>query len=308
MKSGQAALLAIATCLLVPVASASTTWVLPNGDRLTGELVRETASRVTIKHPVLGELEFPRQEPAPKPETQAAPLPPKPKTTWKRQLDFGLTQAGGVVDQRSLNLRLQLDGRIAANTLRLTAGWADAESAGTTLTARRDAELRCRHEATARRFIQTLTNYEADPVRGLDLAAEQQIGGGYRLIADKHRQLNAGVGLAGLYRETSGLEPELRMLGSLFQDYSHTWRSGIKFTQEARVGLAGGGSFSPRGGGIGGAPVPAGDDDYRVQFRAGLEGRLSESTKFNLRYEYDYDESLTTPANRRLTTSLGYVW
>src|SRR5262245_13151021 len=109
---------------LLPLLSGrAATWTLVNGDRLTGELMREDKDAIEIEHAQLGRLKVPRtalQIAAPQPVvvTTADAVRPgtntavKPKASnWKRQVELGYAQQSGAKEKQDLSVRVQLDGK-----------------------------------------------------------------------------------------------------------------------------------------------------------------------------------------------------
>jgi putative salt-induced outer membrane protein YdiY len=295
------------------------TWTLANGDKLTGKLVVEDEGAIEIQHPQLGRIKFARsalkaEEKTPTPPVMVTPADTakvtkqentpgvKPKSPWKRQVEFGYVMQSGAQEKQDLSSRVQIDGKIRANTFRATAKLVQAELNSKVVTDRRDADFRWRYDFNKRLFAQALTTYAADDVRGIDMNLEQQLGGGYRLLESKRQQVNVGIG-AVLQRINREDRPEMtKMLGSFFQDYSLTWNDRLKLTQESNFLLSDETS---------GLPSSASDSGYRIKFNAALQGRMTTQVTLNLRYDYDYDGAIPNKELRgdaRLTTSLGYVW
>lgn len=309
----------LAAALFAGAQARAETWIFANGDRLTGKLIVEDEGAIEIQHPQLGRLKFARS--ALKAEVKT-PTPPvmvtpadtakvtkqentpgvKPKSPWKRQVEFGYVMQSGAQAKQDLSSRVQIDGKIGANTFRATAKLVQAELNDRMVTDRRDADFRWRYDFSKRLFAQSLTTYSADDVRGIDLSLEQQFGGGYRVIESKRQQINVGLGavLQRVDREDRPITSKL--LGSFFQDYSLTWSDRLKLTQESSF------LVSDQTTGL---PNSASDTGYRIKFNAAVQGRMTTQVTLNLRYDYDYDGSIPVKSLRgdaRLTTSLGYVW
>lgn len=305
------------------VAGRAEIWTLTNGDRLTGELVEEGEEVVEIKHAQLGRISVPRSSLRPPEKANATtaadaasrgPLPAvgaaAPRKRWKRQIDIGYSQQSGTKSKQDLTVRGQLDGKIGANTYRATARLLQSESENKTVTDRKEADFRWRHDISKRLFTQAQTTYASDDVRLIDLSLEQQLGGGYRLVDAKRHQANIGVGAVVQLLDREGYDNVRGLLGSFFQDYAYTMSSRLKLTQETNFQLTDSGTFALQGG----RPVLPGteaDGNYRVKFNAALQSKLTSEFSVNVRYEYDYDRTVADPnlrGDQRLTTSVGYVW
>jgi len=105
--SAAAALTAVATL------TSAATLTLNNGDRLSGEIVAESDNAVTLRHPLLGQIDIPRDQllaPQVGPMNETVPAPGAPEvssagdngllgtgwlTDWKRRVDIGVTGAAG---------------------------------------------------------------------------------------------------------------------------------------------------------------------------------------------------------------------
>jgi putative salt-induced outer membrane protein YdiY len=320
------AVLAAVLLSLLPVAACAGTWVLANGDRLTGRLVAETATEVVVEHPQLGRLTLPRTAlqpaPAPAPVAEVATAPAAPAKTkeltddeaagkWRRKVELGVVLQDGPKVSRDLNLRVQTEGRWAGNSIRATAAATRAEADGKVTRDREEAEVRVRRDFNRRTFAQTLTNYFSDDVRRVDLSVEQQVGGGYRVLDSRRQKASVGVGAVLQRYEREGYLDQTAVLGSAFQDYAYAWNDRVKLTQESSL------QFSDRApaiarnvaGGTLADDTP--DGTYRLKLNTTLQTKMTDQVSLNLRYEYDFDRSIVEPelrADSRLTTSLVYAW
>lgn len=314
------------------------TWVLSNGDRLSGTLVAEHEGRVEIEHPALGRItiargalqgvvtdqaaaeaaevlakaEAPAAPPPGPPLTNETPTAPtgKPRFKWmNRQIDLGYARQDGARNKEDVSARLQAEGRRGSDTFRGTARITRSEAENRLVVDRQDADFRWRRDFNSRLFTQTLTTYAADDVRKINLSLEQQIGGGYRIVDTRRQKVNIGLGAVLQRLDRDGYDEYTGVLGSAFQDYVLQWNPRLRLTQEATVLVAEQGSIA-RYGGQSSVQAPS-DGNYRVKFNAALQTKMTDKVSLNLRYEYDYDHSLPEPVLRsdsRLTTSLGYMW
>lgn len=301
------------------------TWNLENGDRLTGTLVKDDGEYLEIKHPQLGMLRLAKSAlkleapptgtaadltPADLPKAPAAAASRKPASNWKRQLEFGFSQQSGTTSKEDLTIRGQLDGKLGDNTFRGTARLLQAETADKTVTDRREADFRWRHDLNKRLFTQTLTTYAADDVRFIDLSIEQQFGGGYRVLDVARHKANVGLGAVVQYLEREGYDDATALHGSFFQDYAFTYNSRLKLTQESNLLVSDSSVFSSLGGRSGLSGIPR-DGSYRLRFNAAAQSKVTSQMSLNVRYEYDYDRSVPDPdlrGDQRITTSLAYLW
>lgn len=310
--------------LVFPARAAS--WVLANGDRLTGTLVRESADELEIQHAQLGTLRIPRSALAPtaSPATAAAiaKVPTAPAGTpaarndkvipkWTRQIELGYSTQDGAKTKRDLTARFQIEGHDnRSNSYRATASALRSEANGVVTADRQLADFRWRHDFSKRLFTQSLTTYSSDDLKQINYSVEQQLGGGYKILDAPKQQVNVGLGAVLQRLSRDDFEDYTALLGSAFQDYTIQWDKRFKFTQEATVFLADSPNMSARGGRSTFTGAPS-DGNFRVKFNAALQSRMTERVSLNLRYEVDYDHSVPDPNYRsdsRLTSSLGYAW
>ncbi|MBI2514211.1 MAG: DUF481 domain-containing protein [Opitutae bacterium] len=319
-------LLLLVPVLLLVVPARATTWVLANGDRLTGTLVRETDAELEIRHDQLGTLTIPRTALAPlvSPSTAAAiaKVPTAPAGTpaaksdkvipkWTRQIELGYATQDGAKTKTDLTARFSIEGHDKrSNSYRATATAQRSEAQGVITADRQVADFRWRHDFNKRLFTQSLTTYSSDDLKQINYSVEQQLGGGYKLIDASRQQVNVGLGAVVQRLSRDGYEDYTALLGSAFQDYSLQFNNRLKLTQEATVFIADSPNMSARGGRSTVAFAPS-DGNYRVKFNAALQSRMTDRISLNLRYELDYDHSIPDPTYRsdsRLTSSLGYAW
>ncbi len=295
------------------------TWILANGDRLTGELVGEDPAFIEVQHPQLGRLKVPRTalrvtDPvAPKPSMKeeapaAAVKSAQPDVRkWKSQVELGYVQQSGAKDKEDISARLQVDGKEGSSTYRGTARLLQSEADGKTVTNRREAEFRWRYDINKRLFAQALTNYESDEVRKMDLSLEQQFGGGYRLVDNARHKVNVGLGAVVQYLERSNTDEQTAVLGAFFQDYAYQWTTRVKLVQESSLMVSDTGTLNVKSS-LTSAPL---EGSYRMRFNTGVQSKVTDHMSLNVRFEYDYDRSVLDHelrADQRLTTSLGYIW
>lgn len=307
---------------LLALAGRAETWVLANGDRLTGEMVGGDASFIQVQHPQLGRLTVPRSalqikataEHDALAKTGTKPPAPEIKTgvqpeieRWKRQMEVGYVQQSGAKEKQDLSVRLQVDGKEGDNTFRGTARLLQAELDGVTVTERSEADFRWRYDINKRLFAQALTTYAADEVRKVDLSLEQQVGGGLRVLDSSRHKANVGLGAVVQYLDRVNTDEQTALLGSLFQDYAYQWNSRVKLLQESSLMVSETGALNVKGG-VASAPTAG---SYRLKFNTGVQSKVSTRMSLNVRFEYDYDRSVLESdlrADQRLTTSLGYIW
>lgn len=320
---------------LLALPARATTWILTNGDRLTGELIDSDEESLEIQHAQLGHLRIARTaikstETAVEAVPVATSKPPPPAAVkavsatagvvdgvaaaevtpkWKRQLEFGFVSQSGTVSQSDLSFRAQIDGRNNADTYRGTAKVVYSETADRVVTDRAEADFRWRRDFTKKLFSQALTTYLSDSIRDIDLNLEQQVGGGFRVLDARRHKANVGLGAVVQYRKFDEVDGQTAFLGNVFEDYAYSWSSRLKFTQEASVLMSDKTSFDVYNPAT--DSITQADGNYRLKFNAALQSKITTQISLNLRFDYGYDRTVADPNLRddqRLTTSLGYTW
>ncbi|MGC4073336.1 MAG: DUF481 domain-containing protein [Nibricoccus sp.] len=337
-----AALLGVISLFIPLSISAATELRLKNGDTLRGEHIKTENGLITFKSPVLGTILVPAADakvvnvpdtpveslvglpPAqsPAPTTAAAPpsdstakvaaasalstapaqaTGPAPKPKWKGKIEFGYQQQSGRRDIVTGSLRIDAESAVKTDNLfKASSRVIYGRQNDQTNSERYEASFRWRHELSDRTFTQTLTSYYIDRVKHIDHNFEQNAGLGYRFIKTGRHLLNAGLGGTGQYRETLGVPENWIYLSEFFQDYSYKISGRLSFIQDSGVLY----STKP----IFHGKEPA--ENYRIRFNTALQGRVTERVSLNLRYEYEYDNSVANPALRadqRVTSSIGYA-
>jgi putative salt-induced outer membrane protein YdiY len=310
--------------LLQPGAGVAATWSLANGDRVSGQQIRETADTIVIWHDALGEISIPRTALAVPPpimtdsDLQAAariaPANPTQRPTraaWRRQIEFGYSQQSGVSLVRNLSSRVEITGKDGPDSYRITAKLLQSELAGTRQTDRLDADLLWRHDLTQRIFIQSLSTGFRDGIRNIKLSAEEQAGVGLRLAENSKQAAHVGFAVSGRFQEHGDAPNSQGILGMMFEDYSRSWGNGLHFSQELSAALSSETVTTfPIDPGVS-SHGPLGSGNYRLRFNSALVSRAVNRSTLSLRYEYLYDQSVLNPAYRtdqRITTAIGYGW
>jgi putative salt-induced outer membrane protein YdiY len=337
----------IALCFFSAVQSpAATELRLKNGDTLRGEHVKTQHGLIHFKSPVLGTILIPATDAkvvdvADMPIESLVGLPPlkpgsaakksgaeggtntataatlaappsssaslsktagnAPKSRWKGKVEFGYQQQSGRKDSINGSLRVDVESHLkTANLFKASGRALYGRQNDQTNSERYEASFRWRHEFGERMFTQTLSSYLADRVKRIDHNYEQNAGLGYRFLQRERHVLNAGLGGTGQYREGLGSTEDVVYLNEFFQDYSYKINGRLSFLQES------GALYSTTPVFHGKEPA----DNYRLRFNTALQGRVSERVSLNLRYEYEYDNTIASPtlrADQRITSSIGYA-
>lgn len=263
---------------------------------------------------------------------QASPATTKPKAEdeddeskqhthlkgWRRVLadttgsiEFGYQSQDGRKNATNTSLRAYAEYKNAPDAYRFEWRYYYGEYNEVIQTDKKDWTFRWRHELNRRWFSQTITSYDSDRIKHIDMNLQQSAGVGYAAMMTNRNKLNIGAGVIGQHRIIEGQDTGLIALGQIFEDY--TWRINKRFTftQESSA------QYSPiRRQGfttINGQLVQAKDDasNYRYTFGAALKGKISDKFSMNLRYEYEFDNSVVEDefkGDRRISTTLGYTF
>ncbi len=315
--------------------------ILPNGDRLTGEVVEQANGMIHFKAEAVGlvivpaagaqviKSEPPQDESASQ-ETVAeslAGLPPSPDQSeaesrtndevesaeqddpqgiardtppWKGTIELGFLHQSGRQSRMDISLRSSAERRVNRDQIRASGRILYSKVNERTGSNRYDASLRWRRDLTAGLFGQSQSSYNSDRLKQINHSFEQNVGLGYRLFDHNQHIINVGLGLTGRYRDTIGAEKETVALGEFFEDYTYRINGRFTFTQNALAQISA--SENSRN---------TGAHDYKFEFNAALQGKVTDRISMNLRFEYEFDNSIANPTARtdqRVTSSLGYAF
>jgi len=296
---------------------------LPNGDHLTGQLVRRGEGKIYFRSAFLGEITVAENDavvveaalPAAKRSSDgksAAPgtaeQTPQPGL-WKAKVEFGFLSQSGRVDTQNLHLRANVERTEGRDSYRFDGRYLYLKSNGVLSADRDDLSFRWRRELSGRVFVQALTTYGRDNVKLIDYDYTQNIGMGYKLVQRAQQTVSVGSGVAAQYRSAFGIENGLTCLGQVFEDYVYKINDRLSLTQEsdAQYSPASSGRFTVANGQL----VPAGSEaqNYKLGFHSALQGMITKALSLNLRFEYEYDNAVldrAARADQRVTSTLGY--
>ncbi len=178
-------------------------------------------------------------------------------------------------------------------------------------TDKKDWSFRWRHDLNKRIFTQTITTYASDRIKNIDINLEQSAGMGYAALNTNRQKFNVGAGLVGQHRIILEQDTGLIALGELFEDYTRRINKRFSIRQEARVQYSPThrASYTTLNGQL--VRSNAEVDNYRYRFNASLEGKITEKISLNLRFEYEFDNTVVESdlkSDRRVSTTLGYTF
>jgi putative salt-induced outer membrane protein YdiY len=316
--------------LLPSFLTAATVLRLRNGDRVSGELLRRADGKIFFRSPVLGEIVVNEADavvveepdtpveslvglppdnsavpmsastPPPAPSDPSATEPQvTPKHPWHGTIEFGYQQQSGRNNATSYSIRGDSDRTVGTLDTKISGRMLYGKQDESVSTDRYDASLRFRYELSKRAFAQSLSSYTSDRVKGIDLNFEQNVGAGFRLFKSTRHEANIGLGATEQVREADGITNDKKLLGEFFQDYTYHFSGRLSFLQDANL------QYSPKYVSNGQRDMP----NYRIRFNTALQGKISERVSLNLRYEYEFDNTVPYTAEKqdqRITSSIGY--
>jgi hypothetical protein len=316
-----------------PLGRAASEIVLSNGDRITGDILRREDGVVVVRSALLGELRIPESALAPsRPQTAASPgkptatpaavaatkappppskKPDNPASAWNLKLEAGYQQTSGRRDSIYASGRMEADRKIGRTAFRASARALYGEDSQWVNTDRLDASFRLRRDIRPTVFLQATTSYLRDDVKRIPLNVEQAAGVGWKVLERPADNATVGVAATGQLREAFGSDRFMTLFGEVFHDYTHKFNGRLSIKEEVSV------LYSPVNRStfilIGNKPVATDPnaENYRIRFNAVLEGKMTDHLSLNLRYEYEFDNSLADPSvqsDQRITSSLGYAF
>jgi putative salt-induced outer membrane protein YdiY len=223
---------------------------------------------------------------------------------------LGFQQQSGRQDGVNASFRADAERERGRHQLRGNARVLYSELNSRINTERSDASARWRYQLRPRIFSQTVTSYQTDNVKGIDHNIEQNVGFGYALLKKDRHVVNLGGGATGQYRQSINIDG-FAVLAEVFEDYTYRINGRLTFAQDllAQYSPVSNGQLILRNGSL----VRANDDveNYRIRFNTSLQGRVTDRISMNLRFEYEYDNTIaeaSAKVDQRVSSSLGYAF
>ena len=313
------ALLVFTLSLLLQCGIRADTLVLENGDRITGELLREENGTLVFHSTLLGEIRAPsassRIITASNPDAIA--LTPTPEVAtyepiaevaaksepiaeeksddakWKRRIDVGLTGQRGKKDLSTYNMRFEAvrESDLGQVNLMLSHRYGKANNA--VYQDATDASAVLTRNVTDDLFWRGQTRFETDSILGVDHSAEQSLGLGFKLIDGKRLDFDLGGGAAVRHREAYGDEARWDGLIDAFGKLKFAFNERLTFNQDLWMTTA-----------------ATSSGDFRLRSYSALVNKLTEMLSLSIRYEYEILRTAKSevPDSQRLVTAIGYVF
>lgn len=326
-------------CSALLASAATSELKLKNGDRVLGDIVSRSQGVLVFRSEIFGEIKVPEAQVASL--TTSQPEANKPKGTktvagraqspdgkpsikealagmskWRRILhetkgnvELGFNEQTGRSNSSTLNLRADAEYAKDVDNYHMAWRYFYGRSYGILQADHRDGSFRWRHDLKNSFFVQAITQYADDGIKKIDVNLEQSLGLGLKAY-DKHDQvLNLGGGSTLEYRKAFGFDQGSLVLGDLFEDYTWKVTERVSLKQDSSV------QYSPvkRAGFtiINGQMLETNAEasNYRYHFNLALQTKISGNLSINLRYEYEYDNTIpvtTMRSDQRISTTLGY--
>ena len=143
---------------------------------------------------------------------------------------------------------------------------------------RYDARLRYDREISKNRFFQTETFYGANQIKRINEEFRQTVGYGILFNGSDRYELQLVPGISGSYIDQENIEnpEEWVFLGRVFQSFNFQFSEDYSLNQT-----------------IEGFVEPEDPGNYKLNFRIGLLGSLTQKLAVELDYEYDLDNTLS---------------
>jgi len=239
--------------------------------------------------------------------TGAKPQP----TRWRGKVEFGFYQQSGRLDSLNTSLRLDAERESGRNHYKAGGRILYGEQGDRVSTDRADASFRWRHQLSARMFAQSLTSFLSDDVKKIDQNYEQNAGVGFALYKRDHHVVNVGGGVTAQFREAASIGSEFAALAEIFEDYTYKINGRLTFLQDllAQYSPDSQNKYIIRNNVI--VPVAGGVQNYRIRFNTTLQGKVTDRISMNLRYEYEFDNTIVEGAGKsdqRISSTLGYAF
>lgn len=304
--------------IIVSSLSAETRLVLGNGDSLRGKVVKVEDGVIYFQSEALGLLTLPSSgvileetDPAksvtsalpgvdstePTEVTQPEANPDTPvvarKAPWKKDVEFGFTLQSGRKDKMDISGRFTAQRNVKQDQYRLQARYLYSETNSLKSNDLLNTLARWRRDLSPRLFTQAITAYGFDEIKHIDHDFSQGVGVGRKFYNLDTFSLSLGGGATVRYRDENGDPPGWKYMVDAFQDMNYQINDIFQVSQDASILVE-----------------PDDPDNYTFRLNAALIGKITQQVNLSMRYEYDYDNSLSlaNKLNQRIITSLGYLF
>ena len=222
-----------------------------------------------------------------------------PFKNWKNKLDLGITYQSAEINQKALNVRFETKRTFdKKQSVRLLSQYdfrtnTNADGVKSVAQDLFKSSLRYRYDIAKFFFIQNNTAYKNDSIQRIDHEISETIGVGYRWLETERAVSSITPNLGAEYRDIQNRPFEWNLLSAIQQDFEYNLSENITIEEDFTIGL-----------------TIEDNTAYFYALSAALENKLTERLSLNLRYEYAYDERLTTnqkdSQNIKITLGAGF--
>jgi putative salt-induced outer membrane protein YdiY len=283
-------------------APAAEVWLKDSG-HLVGDLARAEGLLI-VRTGSVGEVRVPLEnvvrvsgESPPAPAKPPPPVQSKPPP-WKFRLEAGYFSQSVNVSTRRLSLSAHAQRTAGKNDYQIDLRRLDARTGSVQVENRDDMSFRWRREVSAKLFLQEVSSYLQDGIRGIRAQFEQTLDTGYRFMQGPRVNASIGLGLVGQHRQMSILQPEgTGFLGQVFSEFGWQINERLRLTLNSRFQSL----FNELGSfpNTQGVPVSGAQGRYFYQYNLGLNSKVTERITAGVSHEEIYDTTIANAALRR---------
>lgn len=205
---------------------------------------------------------------------------------WVSNFDFGLSLSKGNTDNSLLRTALQTQKKLITDSYFAELRYSYGEENGATNEDELFAKVKYKHHLSGKDFYGLRLDSLRDKFADIDYRFSFNFTYGYHWLETPETLFTTELGL-GLTVEDKGRGRDEYLSGLFEQHYEHQFNPHAKVFQSL--------SFSPRLNNL---------SDYRIEFDAGLETKITETVSFKVSLENRYESS---PAEEKESNDLKFV-
>ena len=291
---------------------------MPNGERLSGTVVKSERGILYFETAYLGVVQVPVYQSKVLTEEEAEATPPesiewpsealleegrslfiwenKPPS-WSGEIQFGYGLKSGQVDSSStaLDATLNIDPtKHPKDHYQWEAFYHYGEQDDTKDTDEYGLSHRYRRDWTSESFFQSLTSYQADRIKRIRHQLDQSFGLGYTLVNNEKVVLDIVFGPAVEYLDQPGDQDGIDYFGDFQENLQWTIHPSLYVYQSFNFMAS-----------------LTDSENYKYDLYLGLETVLFGPFSLHLAYEIDYDNAVESSIEKKesiLTTAIGYTF
>lgn len=207
-------------------------------------------------------------------------------TSWKSSVDFGLNFSKGNTDSLLLRTGIQTEKKDEVDAFFASAGYSYGEEDGAANQDEIVGKASWKRALAGKNFVGVILDGRSDEFADLDYRFSLNFTYGYYWIDTEETLFSTELGI-GVTTEDKGRGNDTYINGLFVQEFEHKFNDSAKFFEHLSV--------SPRIDDI---------DDYHIEFRAGLETKITETIAFQVTLEDRYESQ---PADDRENNDLKLI-